>query len=247
MKNFIYVFFSIFLVSCVPSKNVKTAKNEQRFSYPSWFLEPNQNIELLVGYSENFWIETSSVEFAVRNALQNYSHFKGVKISGERLTAASSFQKGSQAFHEETVLNNFKNLKIVPISSFKFGENYFLLSGFEISTNFDETLQNLSKEIPSEFENLKDSETIKFAVGIASLENYSREFYAWLEAERDARIRLAEKIDSKISNLTKTFNGISESFTSTKVEGVTLKNVQILMRWKDVKLKLCYVLVKIEK
>ncbi len=247
MQKFFYIFLSIFLVSCASSKSVKIAKKDQRFSYPTWFLEPNQNSKLFVGYAENFWIESSSEEFAVRNALENYSHFEGVKISGERLTATSIFQKGSQAFHEETPLNNYKNLKVVPLSSLKFGDNYFLLSGFAKTTDFDETLQKLSKEIPSDFENLNDSEKMKFAVGMASLENYSREFSVWLEAERDARVRLAEKIDSKISNLTKTFNGISESFTSTKVEGVTLKKIQVLKRWKDTENKLCYVLVGLKK
>ncbi|KAA3597006.1 MAG: hypothetical protein DWQ06_14570 [Calditrichaeota bacterium] len=247
MKKILYIFLSIFLVSCSSSKEVKIAKKKQGDSYPSWFLEPSQNSNFFVGYAENFWIESSSEEFAMRNALENYSRFKGVKISGERLTATSIFQKGSQAFYEETPLNNYRNLKVVPISSFEFGDNYLLLSGFSKVTNFGTTMQKLSKEIPSDFENLNDSDEMKFAVGTASLENYSREFSVWLEAERDARIRLAEKVDSKISNLTKTFNGISESFTSTKVENVTLKNVQVLKRWKDTESKLCYVLVGMKK
>lgn len=247
MKKIFYIFLSIFLVSCTSSKSVKIAKKKQGISYPSWFLKPKQNSKLFVGYAENFWIESSSEEFAARNALENYSHFKGVKISGERLTATSIYQKGSQAFYEETPLNDYKNLKVVPISSFKFDDNYFLLSGFSETGDFSLTLQKLSKEIPSDFENLNDSEKMNFAVGTASLENYSREFSAWLEAERDARIRLAEKVDSKISNLTKTFNGVSESFTSTKVESVRLENIQVFRRWKDLESKLCYVLVGMQK
>lgn len=246
MKKSFYIFLSIFLVSCASSKSVKIAKKKQGISYPSWFLKPKQNSKLFVGYAENYWFSNSE-DYAKQNALENYAHFKGVKISGERLTATSSFQKGSQAFHEETPINNYSYKEVEPLSSFKFGDNYFLLASFDKFTDFDTTLKKLSSEIPPEMENFSNSKYSEIAVGIGDLQNYSREFPAWLEAERDGRIRLAEKINSKLSNLTKTFNGNSESYTSTKVENVTLTNVHVLRRWKDVENKLCYVLVGVRK
>ncbi|MCC7430114.1 LPP20 family lipoprotein [bacterium] len=244
MKIFNLIF--IVLLGCsIPKKNLNVSPEISFEDYPTWFLTPPKNNEVLgVGYSEKYFFESGSQKIALENAKQNYSLFSGIEISGERLTANANFEFGSYDYYEEKPLNDFSNSKVFVVSSFVFQDSYFALVGKKENIEIDETFERLSEKMPLEFIELPDSKDLIYAVGSSQTENFSRDFPVWLEAERNARISLAERICGKLSNLTKVENGFSESFTSTKVESVTLRNIEVVKRWKDCKQKIYYVLVR---
>ncbi|HTP12277.1 MAG TPA: hypothetical protein VMM37_01565 [Bacteroidota bacterium] len=217
--------------------------------YPSWFLEPPAGrANVTVGYSDVRAYLDSAIASATREAAVNCVRNQQVRIAGEQglatlavgtLTVGSTISEG---YDESAAGQLSTNLKVL---------DYFQRAGAATvlaSTDSSDAAVNARRvdvskvPRPSWTTTIPEKAGYMYNSGLCPV--YYNENNSWREAERRGRINLALTLYTKVKFMGKKAD--DSYFREFQVEetNATLRGVEIVARWKDVKNQICYVLVR---
>lgn len=220
--------------------------------YPLWFLNQADVPygKTAVGYANPSFYPDSSVSYAILNGCETYAKQMWIKLFGGQAfwsTELGTFWMGSdfsEQFDSSAIAIAKTQLK--PLDTL-FAKNMVLVllgnstSSANYSINRKISVKNLS---PPEWTESppKDSEYY-YAVGVTP--EYYYEKSSWIEAENLARRNLAKTIIIEV----KAIQRLSTQFQEFRYEElqVELNNVQTVARWRDVKNRLFFVLIRMGK
>ncbi len=217
--------------------------------YPAWFLDPPVSRPVFaVGYSDVRSYVDSAIASAAREAAANYVKNRQVTIAGEQglaTLAAGTIAVGStiKEFYDVDEAGRLEaKLKVI---------DYFQRRGavtLLASTDSTATVPNLKRldaakvPKPSWTTLIPDKTGYLYDSGLCPV--YYNENNSWREAERRGRINLALTLYTKVKYMGKKVD--NSYFREFQVEetNATLRGIEVVARWKDVKNQICYVLVR---
>lgn len=222
--------------------------------YKKWFLNQSdiRCKAISVGYAiHSYFQDTTAIKLAFRNACINFVRNKQDRISGGEAfwaTGIGTFDMG----------NNFTetyDTTMVP-----YYEKQFFIIDTLAEKNFVAVLTSFKGcklrpgELKGRFINISNQpdwveapprdKNYYYSVGMSP--GYFYEKSSWLEAEKSARLALASSISTYVESLQ-----LMDFYSSQDIENralsVTLNNVQIVSRWRDINNNIFYVLMKMPK
>lgn len=234
-------------------ENVSIANSLQNYDiynkrqYPEWFWNmPYSDKELFaVGYSETSKFRPENSEKnAINDGLANLARFFSVHIKSEIISINNILESNTE---EETdpEIESYVNNNYTVVAKFTSPEYTYVL--LKLGNNNDSEPEiSLGSEIippkPYWLSKLPSESGYIYATGESSV--YYREIESWREAEKRARIALAYNIEAQVKGLTrKVDNRIVDNSIVSSAEQ-TLRNIQVISRWKDTKLNSCHVLLR---
>lgn len=220
--------------------------------YPRWFLKQGEVSceKAAVGYANLSFYTDSSAARAFRNGCETFVKQMQTYLTGGQAfwsTEVGTFWMGSnfqEQFDTIAVANLANHLKALD-TLFTDRMVAILLADsacfLEKSLRERQSLQNLTAPIWTEIP--PQASEHYYAVGMAP--EYFYEASSRTEAERLARRNLARSVFIDVKALQKV--GKEGQEIRHEELSVTLRNVQILARWKDLNKKIFYVLVRMPK
>lgn len=221
-------------------------------SYPSWFL--NQGSikcgSAVVGYASPSFYRDSSISQAAHNAAVNVGRLQMTHISGGQAfwsTEGGTYWMGTsireefdttaavKALSSQKVLDAFVTLEFVAVLC---GDSTCV-----VDPSLRSTMQ-IRALAPPWTESIPRDEQFVYAVGMAP--EYYYELSSWQEAERAARLNLARNVYTNIKALQKVSGREGQEIRNEEM-AVTLKQQQIVARWRDPRQKIFYVLIRMPK
>ncbi|MFH0992107.1 MAG: LPP20 family lipoprotein [bacterium] len=225
---------------------IQTASAQE---YPAWFL--NQGVlrcgRTVVGFANTAFYKDSAIAFALRNGAEDAGRMAKTKIQGGQIywsTEGGTFWMGAD-FREQfdssaaqTALTSF-----TPIDTF-ISSSLVLVLFANAPCELDVALRShgrINARAPSWTETIPRDTNYLYAVGIAP--EYYYEISSWREAERIARRNLAGNVHIKIRALQKLTAYEGQDIRHEEIS-VTLKDIQVVARWRDLGKKIFYVLIR---
>ena len=217
--------------------------------YPAWFFDPPAGRSAsTVGYSDVRAYVDSAVAAATREAAVNFVRNREVRIAGEQglaTLAAGTLNVGStikEYYNEDEAGSLAAKLKVIDF--FQRGGAVTLLASMDSvagNTNM-KRIDATRAPKPSWTTLIPEKTGYLYDSGLCPA--YYNENNSWREAERRGRINLALTLSTKVKYMGKKVD--NSYFREFQVEetNATLRNVEIVARWKDVKNQVCYVLVR---
>jgi len=220
--------------------------------YPLWFY--NQSAlscsNTVVGYAAPSFLADSAASYARQNGYENFARFASTDISGNETYWNSEI---GMIWLQSTVAESFDSTRVAtaartftPVDTFVVEKMIGVLLApgqCQLSQSF-RALQyphEISKPLwtvqaPSDAANY-------YAVGRSP--TYYYEASSWQEAEQKARLALARQVYTKIETLQK-ISYASQEITREEV-AVRLHDVEVVSRWRDLKDRFFYVLLRMRK
>jgi hypothetical protein len=220
--------------------------------YPRWFLRPGETEckNIMAGYANASFYPDSSAAQAFRNACEIYARHARSRIFGGSAfwsTERGTYYMGANVREEfdSTVASSATSL-LKPLDTLYLKGFVVVAAGSaECQLNVsDRTLESVRGSLPPRWTIFPPSnDTHYYAVGLAP--EYFYESSSWSEAERLARRNLARGVYVDIKSLQKVSTEAQE--IRNEELDVTLKNVEIVARWRDIENKIFYSLVRMAK
>ena len=218
-------------------------------AYPRWFLDPGDLSCRLVaaGFSTTYYHSSSSDSVAFVDACSNLSSRHYMELTGGEAywtTEAgvawmgNDFSVKTDTVFFRSVLTHGKKL-----DSCVCGQMTMVLVGegeCDISDSMRALVECPASE-PDWVENIPQGGSSIYAEGVAPL--YYYESSSWESAEKNALFNLARSIKVSMEALQKMNGGAGQEIKNEQIT-VTLRNVQVVRRWRDIRRGLCYVLVR---
>ncbi len=217
--------------------------------YPLWFLNQGELRygNTAVGYANPSFYPDSSVSYAINSACETYAKQMWIKLFGGQAfwsTELGTFWMGSdfsEQFDSSAIAMAKTQLQLLDTH---YSGNIVLVllsnstSPTDVAINRKLSVKNLPP--PQWTESPPKDNEYFYAVGVTP--EYYYEKSSWLEAENLARRNLASSVIIDIKALQK----MSKQFQEIRQEelSVELKNIQTVARWRDVKNKLFFVLIR---
>jgi hypothetical protein len=217
--------------------------------YPAWFLDPPSDQKMVaVGYSDVHAYIDSAIKSATREAATNLVKNGQVQIIGEQglaTLAAGTILVGStiKEYYDTTEAGRLgSTMKVV---------DYFQRSGavtILVSTDSAKTTAAFGRVDASKLPRppwttqTPDKGGYLYCSGLAPV--YYYENNSWREAERKARINLALTLYTKVKYLGKKVDQSYYREFQVEETNATLRGIEVVARWKDVKNQVCYVLMR---
>jgi len=218
--------------------------------YPSWFFSPSAaSVPLTVGYSAEHAYLDSAIKAATREAARNYTKNQQEQVRGEQglaTLAVGTITVGS------TIKEYFDTAQAVRLGTTMKALDYFRRGGAVAVLAATDSIANVpglnrvdaaTVPMPPWTKVLPEKSGYVYNSGLAPL--YYNEFNSWLEAERKARINLALGLYTKVKFLGKKENDAYFRESQVEETNVTLRGIEVIARWKDVKNQICYVLMRV--
>ena len=217
--------------------------------YPEWFFAPPlSGGPFSVGYSDEHARGDSAVNAATREAAVNYVKSQRVQIIGEQgmaTFAAGKIPVGStikEQYDEEAARNLGSTMKAVDWFLRKGAATVIASTDSTPVTGRNRRIDAAKVKEPVWVTSVPDSQGYIFSTGLAPV--YYHENNSWREAERKARTNLALSLYSQIKFLGKKMDDVYYREFQVEETNVTLVGARVIARWKDVKNRICYVLVR---
>lgn len=219
-------------------------------SYPYWFLHQGavKCSPLAVGYANPSFYRDSAIVHARRNGLESFARLQRTRISGGQAywsTEAGTYWMGSNFSEEFDTALAMSSSLVVLDSHVAQGFVTSLLgdSTCEMDPSFRGREPVAGKPAPGWTESPPRDEVYHYAVGVAP--EYYYETSSWIEAERLARRNLARNVSLEIKSLQKVAVG-GQDIRHEELD-VTLRDMEVVARWRDVARKIMYVLLRTTK
>lgn len=219
-------------------------------SYPYWFLHQGevQCPALAVGYANPSFYRDSAIVHARRNGVENFARMHRTRIAGGQAywsTEAGTYWMGSN-FREEFDTAFTMSSSMVVLDSHNAQDFVVSLLGdsscvIDASARVKEPVSG--RPAPGWTESPPRDEGYHYAVGVAP--EYYYETSSWIEAERLARRNLARNVSLEIKSLQKVAVG-GQDIRHEELD-VTLRDIEVVARWRDVARKIMYVLLRTSK
>jgi hypothetical protein len=218
--------------------------------YPSWFFNPPPASPLwTVGYSAEHAYLDSALKAATREAGRTYAKNRQDLIKGEQglaTLAVGTITVGStikEYFDTAQAVSMGSTMKV--LDYFRRGGAVAVLAAADSVANVPGTNRIDAARVPepSWTTVLPDKAGYIYNSGLAPL--YYNEFNSWLEAERKARINLALTAYTRVKFLGKKEDNIYFREFQVEETNVTLHDIEVVARWKDVQNRICYVLTRV--
>jgi hypothetical protein len=218
--------------------------------YPLWFFNPPAGSTMLaVGYSGEHAYLDSAIKAATREAAENYMKNRQVQIAGEQglatlaagtITVGSTIKEYYDTLDAERLGGTMKVLDY-----FQRGGSVALLASTDSVGNVPgrKRIDAATLSTPLWTTVTPEQAGYLYNAGLAPL--YYNEFNSWREAERRARINLALTVYTKVKFLGKKTDNVYFREFQIEETNVTLHAIEVVARWKDVKNKICYVLMRV--
>jgi hypothetical protein len=214
--------------------------------YPDWFFE--SPAALSIGYSDERSYVDSAIKSAAREAAVNYVKSQRVRIVGEQGMATFAVGKipiGStiKELYDENEAARLGE-SMVAVDLFLRGRTVTVLASPDSSktVTVSKRIDAAKTAKPSWVNIVPDKPGFMYSTGLAPV--YYYENNSWREAERKARINLALSLYTKVKLLQKKVDNEYYREYSVEETNVTLRGMNVVSRWKDVKNRICYVLVR---
>lgn len=218
--------------------------------YPLWFFNPPAtSTTWTVGYSQEHAYLDSALKAATREAGRNFAKNQQVQIRGEQgiaTLAVGTITVGS------TIKEYFDTTQAVSMGAALKVADYFRRGGAVAVLASMDSVANVpgvnridaaTVPMPPWTKALPEKAGYVFNSGLAPL--YYNEFNSWLEAERKARINLALSAYTRIKFLGKKEDDSYFRESQVEATNVTLRGIEVVARWKDIKNQICYVLMRV--
>lgn len=213
--------------------------------YPEWFLYPDTSLNIIVGYSNS-----ESTSFF--NAKQKYCTFSNCIIDGVLYQYNNNDKRINDYYYtfDETCLDSLDN-KLILLSLFK--TNIILnqdvaVYGLESATTVRSILINPLNISTPDWTSRTFWRDNKYYYSVGMYSSYYNENDAWKSAEEKAIFELMNSIAIKYYSINiNTLIGdhtVLESVDAIQLK-FHLRNIKVIKRWPDVKLKQYYVLIRI--
>ncbi len=220
-------------------------------SYPAWFLHQGtvKCESATVGYANQSYYPDSAIALAARNAILNAGRLRATRVSGGQAfwsTEAGTYWMGSN------IRENFDTTVSAERSSYKILD-VFTTRGFVAVLHGDSAcavdpsaraIVRVPSRPPLWAETIPKDDRYFYAVGLAP--EYYYETSSWQEAERAARLSLARTVHTNIRSLQK-IGGREGQEIRNEETSVVLERLQVVARWRDVRQKIFYVLIRMPK
>ena len=221
-------------------------------SYPRWFLDPGSLgcDGPVVGYTRSSYYRDSSVVLAARNGYENHARLLETRVSGGQAfwtTEGGTFWLGAD-FREEYNLLESESApsRLTVLDSFIDGDlSAALLGSSGCRLENDARRFTMVPSNPPEWTEVMPSDD-RYHYGVGLAPTYFYEVNSWLEAERMARRNIARSLLIEIKALEKSTAREGQQIRGEEV-AVTLRNLQVVARWRDVGKQIFYVLVRMPK
>jgi hypothetical protein len=220
-------------------------------TYPRWFLDQAQVVPgAYVGYARLGYFRDSAVAYALHNACENAARQQSIHVSGSREHWATEIGNivMTDAVREEfdtSRVNALIATLTVVDSAFR-GEMVLVLAtenGVQLSTAARGKIPVSPDSMPSWVSTPPHDDEYLYASGLAP--GYFYEMSSWLEAERVARKNLALLVYTKVQSVQRVAEqGIEKSREEVEV---TLNDVQLVARWRDIRNNVMHVLVRMRE
>ncbi len=254
-----FIIISLFLCGCATNENktalesIKVDKIEQNYKihenkkYPDWFWNmPYSDDELFaVGYSETSTFRPENSEkSATDDGLMTLAKLFSVHIKAEIISIQNMLESNVEEEIDSKVESYIKDNHVI-VAKFVSPKFTYVLLKLGKKDNSEPEISIGSENIPPKpnwLSKLPEEPGYIYATGESSV--YYREIESWREAEKRARVALAYNIETRVKGLTGKLNDriIDNSIVSNTDQ--RLSNIQIIARWKDVKLNSCHVLLR---
>jgi hypothetical protein len=222
-------------------------------TYPRWFLSQGdvQCDDAAVGYARPSIYKDSSIAQAFRFACDVYAITRQATIRGEEGFWAT--EKGTVwmgASYDESydsTLAEGAAGRFVVVDAYTDRAKTIVLAGDSSclrSSSLRERFGISRTTDPRRIEEAPQDAGYLYAVGADP--EYFHEASSWNSAEQRSRLSLARQLRLKIRSLQKLDAGQGQDLRSEEIS-VTLRNVRVVARWRDVRKKVFYVLTRIEK
>ncbi len=222
-------------------------------AYPVWFLhQPELTCgQFVVGYANPSYYPDSAVAQATGNAYVTFARQLKTNVTGGQAfwsTEVGTYWMGS-SFRDEfdtSAIASARNV-LKPIGKFVGKGIVGVLMG-DSGCSLDRSIQSLipvSATAPAWTESIPQGKQYFYAVGVAPA--YYYETSSWTEAERIAFRNLARVVHVDAKSLQKVSTKEGGQEIRNEEVAVTLRNVQTVARWRDLKKEIFYVLVRMPK
>lgn len=220
-------------------------------SYPRWFIYQSE-IECKNGISvilNSNYVSDAGKKFAIFNAGLLLTKYKSLNYSGSdffwrtKIGTFNTDRSRDESFDSSKIKQQVKKLKVLDYFQ-KNNITVYLVADSScagsVSNSYEEiNLKYTSK--PSWVSNIPNSITKNYAVGISS--KYEYEASSWLMAESNAINSLVKNTIIKIEVVEIKNNKEFQALSNEEYD-VTLKNINVLERWVDIKNGFFYVLMQ---
>lgn len=236
---FLCVFVSVF---------IETAVVGHAQVYPRWFLNPVGLNGTAAGYTQNFFLQSSSDSAAFMKACENlaqqhYTEFHGGQAYWE--TEAGVYWMGdnfTEKIDTAFLKDAFSHAKKIANCSTK-NMTFVLVSGNELTLpdSMRSTMKCPAKE-PGWVEAIPGSSGYTYAEGVAP--QYFYESSSWEAAEKRARFNLARSVKVTLETMQKDEDRSGQEIRNEEVSE-SLRDIEVVYRWHDVARGLYYVLMRV--
>jgi hypothetical protein len=220
--------------------------------YPRWFLSQDQvqcQRKIVSVMRAPSLHRDSAVALAFRVSCDLLAKYTKVSVKGGQAfwtTEAGVSSMGASYTEEyDSSLNDIYQSTLKVLDTFIDKQKTIVLAGDSSSCAMNDLLRervSVGKiKQPEWVEKLPDDK--RYYYGVGSSEEYFYESSSWQRAEHNAFMSLARTGHSTVQSLQKK-NVIESQDVFNEDVDVTLQNVEIVARWRDVKKKVFYVMAK---
>jgi hypothetical protein len=225
--------------------------SQEPLEYPLWFLEPERVAcpSISVGFATLSLYQHNSVLAAKKNAMENSARLKQFSVSGGEAffkMERGTMSQGNSFFESfDSVFITRNTISLIVLDSL-FTENCTaVLVGDSTCKEFEhfKTLVNVSDApVPNWTSVFPHEYNYVYQVGVEQ-DNYY-ELSSWLEAERDARWKLARSVAKlALQSVTKSTTYSGQEIQNQEFS-VSVSNAEITRRWRDTNNNIYYVLIR---
>lgn len=215
--------------------------------YPRWFLEPVNLGRVAAGFTQNFFLQTSSDSAAFSKARENlcrqhYTKFQGGEAFWE--TEAGVYWMGdnfTESVDSTFLQNAFTNAKKVAVYS---GNNMTVVLAADGEMTIPDSMRSMmkcSRKEPEWVEAIPQGGGYVYAEGVAP--QYFYESSSWEAAEKRARFNLARNMKVTLETMQKVNDQSGQEIRSEEVSE-ELRDIEVVYRWRDAAYGLYYVLIR---
>lgn len=221
------------------------SRKKIHYTYPDWFIKPEQfsRQRLTVGYANPAFYRENGAAEAIRNGAENYLYFTHNRIHGNVINLLQYNENFiySGSIREEISRDRMEDLvkSLVPLDTAYLPSMTLVLLGEGEPVRG--TMQPLN-ELPSWTRDIPESKEFYYVVGVSPVYQYEKN--SWLEAERDARKKLALYLATELEGKEEFTERMTRGYNRLEVN-VLLENARIVARARDE--YLFYVLVKLPR
>jgi len=223
--------------------------------YPNWFLNQGQvgcRTKIVSVINPPSLYRDSAISVAFRKSCDLLAKYTNVKVIGGQAfwtTEAGVHSMGAhyEEDYDSSLAERYQE-KLAVLDYFVDKQKLIVLAGDTSKCSIDEkvkqTISITKIKQPKWVEELPDDN--RYFYGVGSSEEYYYEPSSWERAEHNAFMSLARTAHSTVQSMQKKNSVESQDVFNEDVD-VTLQNIEIAARWRDVKKKIFYVLGRVQR